>query len=137
MSGIDSGAATTRFFGMSCMRRTIGSKKELWITGCGSLDERQFVFLAFQNGEAVMVWMNSSSEHIVSAHQKMMRSDSGGHIIRCAQNKLDRVCGRNVFHHDSQCRKLLNERHHRFFDEGFFTVKYVNSRVGDFPVHQQ
>src|SRR3954462_15469389 len=105
MSGIDPSATTGSFFGMPCMRRTIGSEEELWIPGCGSLDECQAVLFALQNGKAVKVWMNAAPEHIVSAHQQMMRRNSGGHIIRCAKNKLHRSSGRNVFHNDSKCRK--------------------------------
>ncbi len=66
-----------------------------------------------------------------------MRSNCRCRPLPRIRHKLDRVLGSDVFKHDTQFGELLSDRYQGSVDEGFFAIKNIASRVGDFAVHEE
>src|SRR5258708_19432633 len=133
MRRVDARATTVRFLGVAGVRRTVCAEEKFRTARGGRLDQRQPVFFAFQDRKAVIVGSDATLEDIVSIHQKMVSGNRCGHIVRCAEHKLDGIGRCDVLHYDAESGQSLYQGNHAALDKDLSAIKDINLLVCNSP----
>ena len=57
------------------------------------------------------------------------------HVVRRITHEFDRMRSGDVFHHNFQIRKTLDQRHQDTLDKYRFAVEHIDIAAGDFTMH--
>mmetsp|Transcript_3617 Transcript_3617/g.9701 ORF Transcript_3617/g.9701 Transcript_3617/m.9701 type:complete len:337 (+) Transcript_3617:246-1256(+) len=115
----------------------IGPEEEFGRAGSDGRHEGLTVRFALEDGEAVVVRLDSSDEEGVPIVQQVMTRNGSPHVVRRLHDVIHRILRRYVLHDDLQIGKVAHQRSHDVVDEPPLSIENVNVRSGHLGVDQQ
>ena|SRR5690554_7810211 len=93
--------------------------------------------LALEDRQTIEMRTDTTHQHVVTIVQQVVRSDGCANTVRCTKHKLHCVSGGDVFEYHFESSETFGQRYQLLVDEGLFTIKDIDVRMGYFAVYQQ
>src|SRR5690625_3368300 len=118
-----------------CMRGTVGTQKEAFMTtGCG-IDQCQTMHLALEYRQAIPMRAQSPIKNVIAVIQQMLRRDGGRNRPSGLAHTVSPLFAGQTLKHHLELGKASTQLNHRPLNKSALTVKDITRRIGDLAMY--